>query len=160
MNFPLRTSAPAFVEAETGSFSLTDVVCSESTKMSAVTRIVSLTANPVLGSRTMLDCAKSHQPCDFLLAENLHAISRLIFTPLKHCIPYCVLEVKSEASTLQIHNKIWAESYILSHPKIQDLGMQVSTVVVGNLQGWEVDLCQESLATSLVLSFWFATHSL
>lgn len=39
--------------------------------MSAVTRMESLTANPVLGSRTMLDCAKSHQPWDFLLAENL-----------------------------------------------------------------------------------------
>jgi len=26
----------------------------------------------VLPSSTTLDCAKSHQPCDFLLAENLH----------------------------------------------------------------------------------------
>ena len=71
VNFPLKTSVLLLEEAETGSFSLTDVVSSESTSMSAVTRMESLTVKPELGSKTMPDWAKSHHPWDRLLAENL-----------------------------------------------------------------------------------------
>ena len=71
MNLPLSTSEPVLEAAAESSLSRENCVCSDSTRMSAVTKIVSLTANPEPLSNTTLDCAKSHHPWDLRFAENL-----------------------------------------------------------------------------------------